>query len=154
MSKVTYKREYLKDILEEMKPLLHTHNEEMGIDVEEVTLDVMWDTYLTLEEADILHVVIARDGEDIVGYYASYIQPHIHYANEVFSSNDTIYLKPEYRKGFTGIRLIKETEKQMRERGVTLMAIVYKEKQPIDRLLTILGWSPEERTWLKYLGDS
>ena len=150
----TYQKEKLSDVMEEMKSLLQVNYEETGIYNDKINLEVMWDQYLKLDELDIIHLVIARKEGEMIGYYACFIQPHLHYASELFSANDTMFILPEYRKGFTGIKLIKEAEKQMRERGVSVMSIHFKTYAPFDKILERLGWDYSERLYTKYLGDT
>lgn len=154
MSSITYQRESLKEVKGDVQELLQLHYEEIGIYNDKISLDIMWEAYEKLDSVDVLHIITAREDSLLVGYYVCIVQPNLHYASTLFSANDILFIHPDYRKGFTGIKLIKEAEKQMKERGVQVMGIHFKTYAPFDKILERLGWDYTERLYTKYLGDS
>ena len=73
---------------------------------------------------------------------------------EVAINKDHIYLSPKYRKGMTGIRLMKFAEKYLRKDGASVMIINTKVKNPFDPILERLGFNLTERVYTKYLGGN
>ena len=66
-------------------------------------------------------VIIAtvRDDGRFVGYTILAIMPHLHYKSAgLMAMIDVYYLKPEYRKGGTGAKMIMFAEKTLWEKGV------------------------------------
>lgn len=153
MSSATYQLESFKAITEDLKEIITIHHEEIGIYNDKLKLSVMWDKYYALEDADMLRTITARSEGKLIGYYICVVQPHLHYAERTFSINDVLYIHPDYRKGFTGIRLIKEAEKCMREEGVDVMVLSFKTYSPFDKILERLSWDYTEKVYTKYLGD-
>jgi len=153
MSKITYQKETIVSLQEELEDLIVIHHEELGIYNDKISLNVMWENYFALEEMGNLHVLTAREEDKLVGYYICGVQPNLHYADVLFSVNDILFIHPDYRKGFTGIRLIKEAEKEMRKLGVKVMTIGFKTYAPFGRLLERLGWDFTEKVYTKYIGE-
>jgi GNAT superfamily N-acetyltransferase len=71
----------------------------------------------------------------------------------VFAVNDILYLKKEYRKGRTGIKLIKFAEEYLRDDGVSVLNINTKVHKPFDVLMKHMGFGLIERVYSKYIGD-
>ena len=153
MSKITYQTESFKAIVGDLKEIIAIHHKELGVYNDRISLEVMWEKYFSLEDAGVLHVLTARDGDKLIGYYISMVYPHLHYASELFSINDILFIHPDYRKGFTGIKLLKEAEKQMRNLGVTVISLGFKTYAPFDKILDRLGWDFTEKIYTKYLGE-
>jgi len=153
VSKVTYQRERVRNMWNEALPLLREHYKEVGLYNDKVLFDPDVEKYEMLDDMDILYIVTARDEEKLVGYYACFIQPNLHYKQTLASTADVFYVHPEYRKGFVGIKLLKEAEEHMRDLGVDVMTLAFKTYSPLDPLLERLGWDYTERFYSKYLGD-
>lgn len=75
--------------------------------------------YLNLEKAGSLLVVTIRNEDKLIGYTVNFLMPTLKYSQVLYSFVDFFYILPEYRKGFTGIKLFKELEKELKLRGVT-----------------------------------
>ena len=71
----------------------------------------------------------------------------------MFAANDIIYLHKDFRKGFTGIKLIKFAEQALKEDGVSVLVVNTKVHQPFDSVLEWLGFNLTERMYSKYLKD-
>ena len=107
----TYQQEFLLSVKQEIEPLLEEHWNEVSNNRDVIKLNPDWDTYYILEEQGMLHIFTARDNGKLVGYFVTITRLNIHYKDHLFAANDAIFIKKEYRKGFTGIRLIKFAEK-------------------------------------------
>jgi GNAT superfamily N-acetyltransferase len=89
----------------------------------------------------------------LVGYFVVVVSSGLHYKDHLFAYNDIIYLSPEYRKGFTGVRLIRFAEGCLKSDGVSVLTINTKVHQPFDRLMDFLKFKNVERVYSKYLGE-
>lgn len=140
---ITYQRELLSDIKDELYPLLYDHWQEIGVfDKDKTPLFINWDRYFFLEEYGNFLTITARDDEKLVGYYGAYILDHMHYNKTMFSIADVIYIKPEYRKGMIGVRLIKHTEEEAEKMGVRIFIISSKIGKSLSPITKRLGYKP------------
>lgn len=111
---ITFQAEKLMDVREEVWPLLLRHWDEIALNKDAVPLNPDWDTYGVLETQGMLHVTTARsDAGEIVGYASYVIVPNLHYKTMMVADGDIFYLAPEHRRGTTGLRLLRETEKHI-----------------------------------------
>ena len=150
---VNYQQEFLTSVVDDIKPLIKSHWDEIALNQDRIKLNPDWDAYQNFEDQDRLRIFTARDKGELVGYFVVIIGVNIHYKDHLFASNDIIYLSPNHRKGFTGIRLIKFAEKCLREDGISVLTINTKVHQPFDKLMDFLKFNKIERVYSKYVGD-
>lgn len=150
---IEYSVEKLADCLEEIAPLLSDHYEEVAMYQDKVALEPDYDRYLTLADQDILHVVTARDGGDLIGYFISFLMPHIHYSSHTYAVNDILFLDKRYRNASAGKGMFEFAETALKELGVSVMTIHMKTAIPFDSLCESLGYDYAERNYTKYIGE-
>lgn len=150
---VTYQQEFLSTCKEDCQELIRLHWEEIAVNKEKIKLNPDWDAYQTLEDANALRIFTARDKGKLVGYFVVLISRNLHYKDHLFADNDIIYLHKDYRKGFTGVKLIKFVEKCLKQDGISVLKINTKVHQPFDQLMSYLKFGLIERVYTKYLGD-
>ena len=148
-----YQQEFLFGVKGEIEPLLNSHWEEIALNKEKIKLNPDWDAYESFEQQGKLKIFTARDDGQLVGYFVVIVGTNIHYKDHLFASNDIIYLSPNHRKGFTGIKLIKFAEKCLKKDGVSVLTINTKVHQPFDKLMDFLKFRKIERVYSKYLGE-
>ena len=150
---VTFQVERFKDFYTELFPLVCEHWTEIALDHEAVPLEPDWERYVKLDEAGSLSVVTARAGAELVGYHIAVISGHLHYKGTLHGVTDVYFLKPEHRKGFTGIRLFKTVGAEMKRLGVVKLITGTKVHLDMGRLLERLGYRETERTYTKIVGS-
>lgn len=106
-----------------------------------------------LEKLGNLGIYTARKNGKLVGYFVVVAERNIHYKDHIFAANDLIYLDPDHRKGFLGLKLIKYVEQDLKNMGVSVLTINTKVHRPFDVVMKRLGFSLTERTYSKYLGE-
>jgi len=149
-----YKQEFLDTVQKDIKPLLEKHWSEIALNQDKIKLNPDWGAYNTLERDGKLKIFTARDDEgNLVGYFVVIVGRHIHYKDHLFANNDILFLAKEYRKGFTGIKLVKFAEKCLKEDGVSVLTINTKVHQPFDKMLDFLKFNKIERIYSKYIGQ-
>lgn len=148
-----FKQEFLCQVEEECQELINLHWEEIALNKNKIKLNPDWEAYYEAEQQGKFKVFTARDSGKLVGYFAVFISTNPHYKDHLFASNDVIYLHKDFRKGFTGVKLIKFAEKCLKEDGVSVLSINTKVHQPFDAILSRLGFGLIERVYSKYLGD-
>jgi L-amino acid N-acyltransferase YncA len=146
---VTFHVELLRQCHHEMGPLLQDHWEEIALDHHEVPLAPDWERYFDLDDKGSLSVVTARADGEMVGYHVAVITPHLHYKNTLHGITDVYYLKPSYRQGFTGIRLFKAVNDEMRRRGVVKLITGTKLHHDMGRIFERMGYRETERVFTK-----
>lgn len=140
---VVYSKECLCDVINEVQPLLELHYEELCRYKDRIKLDPDWKSYADAEHAGRFHIFTARDGEQLVGYSAFFLGPHIHYRKTIVAQNDVLYLHPEHRNGITGIKLIKMSHTGMKELGAHKIVWHCKHSNELKQIL--LRLYPEYR---------
>ena len=136
---ITYQQESLVTTKEDARPLLEKHWEEIALNKDTIKLNPDWDAYADLEDVGILKIFTARSDGNLIGYFVVFVRSHIHYKDNLFAYNDILYLDKDYRKGFTGAKLMKFAEKCLKEDGVSVLVVNTKRHKPFDVLLSWLG---------------
>ena len=150
---ITYQQEFLSDCRNDCQELIRLHWEEIALNKEVIRLNPDWGAYESLEDSNILKIFTARDSSELVGYFVVLVGRSLHYKDHIFAENDILYLHKDYRKGYTGIKLIKFAEKCRKEDGVSILKVNTKVHQPFDTLMSFLKFNLIERVYTKYLGD-
>jgi len=149
---ITYQEESAQDCLEEIKPLIEMHWEEIALYKDKIKLNPDFDKYLLLDSMGMLHILTARDDDKLIGYFISFIQPSMHYKESVFATNDILYIDPTYRKGSVGYKLFKKAEKSLKEIGVDVIIIHAKVNNDFKPLMDKLGYERIEYNYSKHVG--
>lgn len=151
---INYAVEKLDQCLEEMKPLIQAHWEEVSWYKDLIPLAPDWDQYYRMEDSGFLHIVTARDDGVLVGYYSSVITQGLHYMRTRFAMNDALFVHPDYRGGSTAYKMFKYAFKVLKEEeGVDCISIHMKTDFPFDKLCESLGMQRQEYLYSIYVGD-
>lgn len=150
---IKYQQEFLDTCEKDCQELIRLHWEEIAVNKDKIKLNPDWNAYHALEQNQRLKIFTARSEEELVGYFVVITGSNLHYKDHVFAVNDILYLKKEYRKGRTGIKLIKFAEKYLRDDGVSVLNINTKVHKPFDVLMEHMGFGLVERVYSKYIGD-
>jgi GNAT superfamily N-acetyltransferase len=145
--KIEFQTESWLDVLPELKAMFDAHWEEIALNRDAIKLDIDYDLYERLTRSGELHLVTARDDGWLVGYHVSVIRPHPHYKSTLHCLTDVFYLRPEYRSGMTGYKLIKFFRDSLKARGVKKVLMGTKLGIDIDPLMKRLGFTPIERVY-------
>lgn len=94
---ITASVESLTDGLDEIKPLLPGHWEELALNKDKVPLDPRWEAYLKHDAAGEILYVALRDAGRLVGYFVGFVQPALHYRTCLTLVMDVFWLHPEFR---------------------------------------------------------
>ena len=150
---IKYQQEFVSQVEEEIKPLIAAHWEEVEDYQSYIKLDPCWESYYALELQGNLKVFTARSEGKLAGYFVSVVNHNIHHKSHLFASCDVVFLHKDYRKGLTGIKLIKFSESCLKSDGVSVLVINSKVRSPLRKILTWLKFKPSECSYSKYLGD-
>lgn len=152
--KLDFQWERLADIAREAAPLVRLHWEEVALFQDKLTFDIDWSRWLVLESAGVLHILTARKDGVLAGFCFSYILPSGLYAGKLWATTEGFWLDPTWREGINGIRLFKETEIGLRERGVTghtieIMSHINADRGTVGVILKRLGYEMVGHTYGK-----
>lgn len=137
--------------VEELKPLLPLHWEELGIYRDKMPLAPAWDVYDAYERAGVLVYVPLRKAGELIGYFIGMITPGLHYRQTLTCKMDIAYVRPEHR-GSAGTVLFNAVEAELKRRGVQLWWVGSKDHHPIEGFYKALGFECQETYFTKWLG--
>lgn len=148
----TYAVEPWAEFKHEAAPLWDRHWDEIALDKAQIKLKIDTRAYDQMDAMGMLHVVVARDAGQIVGYHLSFVRPHFHYADSLTAYTDVYWVAPECRRGRVGINLFQFVEKTLKARGVERMYSACKLHKDVGKLFERLGWKETERVFVKLTG--
>ncbi len=149
---LTAQIEPFMDNVEELKPLLPIHYEELALNKDKVPLDPQWDVYAAREDAGQVLYVTLRQAGKLVGYFIGFIAPSLHYRTCLTLTMDIYYTVPEIRGGTAAIRLFRLVEREAKRRGVQRIFYGSKNHKDSSRLFGALGFDPVETYHSKWVG--
>ena len=146
-----FKQEFINNVKPEIINLINLHWDEIALNKDVIKLNPDWNTYYDLEDNNKLKIFTARFNNALIGYFIVIISVHLHYKDHLFATNDILYMHPDYRKGFAGIKLIKYAEQCIKEDGISVMTINVKEHKSFGVILERLDYTPVETVYSKAL---
>jgi len=150
MSDIRYINADFLSFLPDLKILLPAHYEELCV-TKDFPLAPDYDAYERLAEAGQIVCIVCMDGDELIGYIIFIVQPHLHYKTCLTAFEDIYYLKPEYRKGRTGIRMFKYAEEVLKSVGVNRIIMHTKVHLDNSRLFEYLGYKNSDKLFTKIL---
>ena len=141
---INFDVEKYAQVNEDIKELIKLHYEEIAVNKDVIPLDPDWDKYKHLCDSGLLVIITARDESKLIGYSIFFITNHLHYKSTKYANNDLLYLHPDYRAGMLGIRLIKQSEKILKEKKVDKILWHIKFNKDFRIILHRLGYVDED----------
>ena len=132
-----FQREYLKDCLDEARPLLFEHWKEIS-HYPDIPLDPDEERYYNFEKGGVLRVYTARDEGKIFGYAVFIVNTNAHYKTSLQAMQDIIFIHPE-RRGMGG-RFILWCDEQLKAEGVQIVFHHIKAKHNFGAMLERFGY--------------
>lgn len=121
----TFKCERLRDIVDEITPLLAQHWREIA-HFKDIALEPDWEQYFKLEDMDWLRVFTVRDDEapdimasTLIGYAIFIVRSNPHYKSSVQATQDVIFIRPQHRG--TGYKFIAWCDEYLRGQKVQVV---------------------------------
>lgn len=147
---VTYQKELFIKLMPELPEIFAEHHNEIEED-HKYPLDPDWQRYIAMEANGSLLVVTARCEGYLLGYYFAIIAPSLHHKQLRVAYSDMFYIRSEFRLGWTGYKLIRETEKLLKKLKVHKSYLVTKPHYPITILVKRLKYVLTECLYAKHL---
>ena len=147
---ITYHAEDPTVFFKELAPILPEHYEELCV-TKDFPLEPDLAAYERLRVAGMLKAVTCRNDGELVGYIIFIVQPHLHYMSCITAFEDLYYVKKEYRKGRTGIKLFQFSEEVLKDAGVRRIIMHTKIHMDNSRLFEYLGYKNTDKLFTKLL---
>ena len=110
-------------------------------------------TYRALDASGCLQIVVARENGRMIGYVLSVIRPHLHYADILCGYEDAYFLKKSHRKGFVGVKLLREAVEQMRRAGVRKAFFMTKIAHDMGLIFERMGFTRTDIVYSGWIGE-
>lgn len=149
---ITVKVERFTNVVPEWRKCLHGQWIENGKFHDAVPLDPDVERYLTLDVANMLSMVVARDPDGyFVGYLLALVNHHLHHKGTLFAQIDAFWLKPRFRRGTNGLRLFTMFQAEAQRLGVSQIIGHSAQGTGPDSsaIYKALGWSQVETIFMK-----
>ena len=147
---IEYKDDGWLENLTELKEIIKDHYEELSV-TKTFPLDPDWEAYKQLLDIGRLKFITCKDDGKLVGYIIFFISPHLHYKSCLTAFEDIYFLKKEYRKGRTGIRMFQFAEKVMKELKVDRLIYATKVHADNSSLFEYFGFKLMDKVFTKML---
>jgi len=150
---LTAQPEAFAPFLDEVKPLLPLHYEELALNKDKVPLSPQYDEYLRRDAAGMVVCITMRSAGELVGYIIAFKAPGLHYSTCLTLTVDIFWLKPEYRGNGGGVIMFKALEKEAKRLGVDRMFVGSKVHLDASYLFDRLGYTKVETYYSAWWGD-
>lgn len=151
---LTFQAEPWDIYFRDCQALWREHYEELCLRQERMKMKPDVAAYERLEAAGQLHILVAREAGEMVGYILSVVRPHLHYADVLCGFEDAYFLRKTHRRGMAGARLLREWEKAMKARGCQLAFAMTKPWLDMGLLFERLGFAKSDHVYAKWIGDA
>lgn len=148
---IAFARERVRDLWDELLPLMAAHLAERDTAGDLPPLDVDQVQYEVLDALGKHRAFTARADGELVGYASFVVSSHLHHRTDVRAVHDALYVKPDYRGGMGGAALIAYADRMLRAEGIGTVHQVAAAGSPLGRALECLGHRPYETTYVKRL---
>ena len=148
---IDYRVIQFSDYLDDLDQMLYEHWIEMGKHRDEVPLDPDYICAATLQDSEHLLTIGVFDDEEMVGYSINILTPLLHSRDTLGAQNAVLWLRPQYRKGFTGVRLIQYTEMMAKHMGCKIFLLSARPDTVMFELLPKLKYDVHETVYSRVL---
>ena len=144
-----FQQETLASSLEESKPLLQKHWDEIA-HYKDIPLNPDYELYFKLEAAGVLKCYSVRDGNArMIGYAVYLIQHNPHYKQSLVAKQDIVFIDPACRG--QGMLFIQWCDQQLKELGVQIVTHHVKAAHNFGRGLERMGYELQDLIYTKRL---
>lgn len=135
------------DFIMEAWPLIRAHWNEVGTHRNVLKLDPDHERYRKLEDAGILHILIARVDGKLAGYFFMLVTPHPRDRKATVGSDDIMYAVPAFRRHLIGPKMLGAVVDKMHELGVNVVMLREKAYRHGGGYLQRYGLKPVETVY-------
>ena len=150
--KLVYKEGNFVEYFPRIQAMFKEHWSELGCMGGPETLELNGPYYIACQVAGTLVTTGIEDEDtgEIVGYTTTSLYYPPHHKSTLFALCDCFYVKPEYRKGMMGAKLIRFTEKLLKDKyNVEYFQFGMNTQKDISKLLTRFGYTISDIVYIK-----
>lgn len=137
------------EVVKELFSLSLAHYNEVEDKADKIPFNPNWETIKALFDNDLVSLVVARKGGEVIGYFANLIAEDF-FTSRVEAKELGIYIHPDYRGGRLFLKLLIASEVALRARKVSTWYITFKNGH--NTLLPLrVGFVPTETSFQKIL---
>ncbi len=144
---VTYQAEKFTAIRPEIEPHVAAHWQFAASNQEDFGMDVDWALYESLCRSGKLHVITARRGSDLIGYFGCLVGTHPHRKGVLTATSVFLYVAPDPIRGLIMRGVLVESLRYFSGLGVKLYSYRSKNSHNIGKLLEKIGFKPIETVY-------
>lgn len=148
---IEFKEEVLEDFLEELKPMLKLHWEELANNKDIRPLDPDYLMYIQLNRANICRFFTVRVDGRLVGYSSWLVTNNLHYKTWKYAVCDVYYLDPEHRKTGLSLDFFFKIEDWLKSLGVKSITVQDKINHSHAKFFDRLGFKAIEQNYEKVI---
>lgn len=149
---IQYTTAKVSECFDEVLTLLDAHYQELSV-TKHYKLNPCFEIYKANEKNGKCRVILCKDDDVIVGYIVFFIDINLHYQDCLLATEDIYYLKPEYRKGRTGIKMFKFAEEYLKSLGVNMIKYATKVHSDNSALFEYLEYALTEKVYIKTIKE-
>lgn len=138
-AQAVFASESVATVIREIGPLIQQHWQEIA-QYPDIALSPDFDQYHFLDSCGQLRIFTARVDGELIGYAIYLLAPALHYSKSLQAKQDVLFLLPEHRKSFTGMRLIAYADESLRKDGVQVVYHHVKAAHNFGPLLERMGY--------------
>jgi GNAT superfamily N-acetyltransferase len=143
----TFARESAADVIDEIKPLLEAHFQEIA-HYPDIPLKPDYDFFLKTPS---LRVFTVRHQCQLIGYCLFFVAPNPKYMTSLQAHQSILYVSPSHRRGSVGLRFIDWCDTQLRTEGVQVVYHHMKAAHDFGPLLERLGYTLMDKIYARRL---
>lgn len=137
----------------EREALWCEHYSELAVDKDEMPCGPDIHLFTSLDAIGALQILTARAAGRMIGYFLTVVRPHTHYCSVLCGFEDSYFISKPFRRGLTGVKLIKENERLLRARGVKKLFVMTKTSKDLGMIYDRLGYHCSDYTYAKWIGE-
>lgn len=134
---------------DQMLPLMQSHFNEISYhtDYEFAPNKIL---YVEAEKQGKMKLFVVKSGDSLIGYSTYFINKHNHVAI-LQAHQDSIYLKPDYRRHGIGKVLMQFAENIFKSLGVSVVFVSVSDKYDYSDMLIPMGYKSVEKLYARSL---
>lgn len=151
---IVFRAERFADILPEMHKMHEEHFAETEIHRLGFGLNPNYDYVMDMERLGKMVQFTARNIEtgELAGNIRMYVQASVH-TQTLYANEDTLYIRPAYRKGFMAVRFMQFVEDALKSIGVKEVRTDSKTLNKAHKLVEYLGYKHVANKYVKIFSE-
>lgn len=134
---------------DQMLPLMQSHFNEISYHTD-YEFAPNKNLYVEAEKQGKMKLFVVKSGDSLIGYSTYFINKHNHVAI-LQAHQDSIYLKPDYRRHGIGKVLMQFAENIFRSLGVSVVFVSVSDKYDYSDMLIPMGYKSVEKLYARSL---